>query len=272
MKAFDGTGGFGGGDELHVELLQLLDDARSCERTCAEGEVGPAGAGGEFPENAGFELGLDHVAGSVANVVAPGIGVGVGNETATLGADADGDDEDVLLERTLDHGLDAGLGIAAVAEEDEAVSAGRGFLKGLNGEIQCVGEDGAAFGNGIEIERLDGLRHGVVIGRERRLKVGVSGEGNESDTITRHQRQQILCSERGAGEAIGREVVGQHAAGGVDRDDDIPSALGPLDFFLAPARLGEGDDEKSEGEDLKSENHPAKGRTGTGNEGVAQAG
>ena len=271
LKALDGAGGFGRGEELHVELVEDLGDASRGEGAGSELKIGAASSSGEFPENVGIELGLNDIPLIIANVVAARIRIGIRDEAAAFGADADGEDEDLILQGFFDHGRQTGFSISTVAEEDEAVRASRGFFKGLDGQIKGLGQDTATFGDREEIERLDRFGDRIMIGCERCLKVGMPREGNQANAVARKDLKQILCGEGGAGETIRRDVVGEHAPRGVDGDDDVPSAFDALDFLLSPAGLGEREDEEAESRELESKDDPSEDRIGTRHQSLAQS-
>jgi hypothetical protein len=123
----------------------LIDDA-GVDGLSIEGEVTAAGGAGELTQDIFVQRGADWGAVVVANPVAAFIGVGIRDEAAGFGADADGEDDDVFLGGLAGPLGEFGVGIATVAEDDEAVVAGGAFVKGLDGEADGAADLAAAPG------------------------------------------------------------------------------------------------------------------------------
>ena len=249
----------------------LVDDA-GVDGLSIEGEVSATGGLGDLAEDLFIESSFDDVAIGVADPFALVVGIGVGDEAAGLRADADAEDDDVFVGGEFEEASEFGVGFAAVAEEDEAVIAGGRFFEGFEGEFDGATEFAAAAWDGEGVEALNGFRDGGVVGGEGGLEVGIASEGDEADAVASEEGEEVLGGEFGAGEAIGDEVVGEHGAGGVDRDDDVAAGFTLGLLFFAVLRACGGDDEEAEGEDLEEEGGPGAEGGDAGYELLAEAG
>jgi hypothetical protein len=236
-----------------------------------EGEVAATGGLGDLAEDVFFEGGFDDVAIGVADPFALVVGIGVGDEAAGLRADADAEDDDVFVSGELEEASEFGVGLTAVAEEYEAVIASGGLFEGFEGKFDGATEFAAAAGDGEDVEALDGFGDGGVVGGEGSLEVGVASEGDEADAVAGEEGEEVLGGELGAGEAIGDKVVGEHGAGGVDRDDDVAAGFTLGLLFFAVLRACGGDDEEAKGEDLAEESGPGAEGGDAGDELLAEA-
>jgi hypothetical protein len=95
------------------------------------------------------------------------------------------------------------------------------------------------------------------------LQKRTARKGNEAQAVRAGLLHQVECSQLGAGEPIGRDVFGQHALGGVNRDDYIQTALFCFLPVKSPLRSRQGDDEADYGEreERNSKPHAARGKT-----------
>ncbi len=92
----------------------------------------------------------------------------------------------------------------------------------------------------------------IVIEGEGRGDVGLAGKGDEADAVVGAVIDKFgedLLGEVDAVDAAAAnlEILGGHAAGEVDGDNDVHAAGLDLGFAFDEAGLGEGDDEKGEG-------------------------
>ena len=147
-----------------------------------------------------------------------------------------------------------------------------GLFESFQGERGRGAEVGASARDNLGIELVDRLEDGLVIDSERRLDEGTSGKGDQPDSVLGEGEDDVLRRELGAGEAIRREVIGHHAARGIDRDDEI--ARVSLGFDLGEAEDGtcQRDEGRGEGEAVEREDDPAAAVTAAADEATGEAG
>ena len=128
----------------------------------------------------------------------------------------------------------AGVVVLAVGEQHQHLVV-VAFLEGGQGRLDGLGERRAALGDRVHVERLDALPEGRVVDRQRALQEGAAGEGHQAEPVGLGPLHQIQRGQFGARQPVGRDVLRQHALGGVDGHDDVQSAL--LDFLPVKAPL-----------------------------------
>src|SRR5207237_5896135 len=101
----------------------------------------------------------------------------------------------------------------------------------------------AAARDDADMDRVEALAEGALVERERALDEGAAGEGDEAGAVAPELRQQVLDGELRAAEAVRLHVAREHAARGVERDDEIDA----LAVHLLPAEAPHGSPER-EGE------------------------
>lgn len=181
------------------------------------------------------------------------VGAGGAEEFAVGAADAEGEDADAFLLGALG-GLDGVVFLVfAVGDEDDDFVVVAFFFEGFQARVDGVAEGGAALRDDADVEGVDALAEGVVIEGERALQKGGAGEGDEAEAVGAGELHEVEGGEFGALEAVGFEVFGEHAARGVDGDEDVEAALAGLFPAEAPLRPGEREDEKDHGDDEEAE-------------------
>ena len=92
------------------------------------------------------------------------------------------------------------------------------------------------------------MTESAVVEGQRALQESHTGKGHESEAIGFGRLNQVHCGEFCACEAVRRDVLGLHAPGGVDGEDDIQAPLLDLLECKAPLGTGQSDDEKAGGQ------------------------
>ena len=123
----------------------------------------------------------------------------------------------------------------AVGKNDQGAVSHRAFAKCLHRQRDRFTNVGAAFRNRLGIEIIDRLDRGLIINRQRRLQERSSSERDQTDAIAPQFCDQILCRQFNALQPIGRDVVREHAARGIDREKQIESATFYILVDVTPA-------------------------------------
>ena len=198
--------------------------------------VDAAGLFGEGAEGGAVEPGEDDCAALVFDEGA----VAVGDHGAGAGADAETEDADALGFEIGDVFLPrVGLGFA-VAEDDEETVGGAGGAEGGDGGFDESVVVGAALGQVAGVEDGQEFAEDFVVGTERALQEGGAGENDEPDAFAFEPFEETGDEQAGALETVGFYVVGQHAAGEIEGDDDFAGLVEYGFIEAAPLRAGEG--------------------------------
>ena len=125
-------------------------------------------------------------------------------------------------------------------ENNNAVSLPRiGFFEAFNGAIKCLIEIGSTHGNDAGIEIVEHHSEGGIVAGGGALKECISGESDEADAVAIEFVYQIADAPFGLLKAGGFEVLGEHAFGGVEGDENVESALSNGFPFIAPLGASE---------------------------------
>ena len=128
----------------------------------------------------------------------------------------------------------AGVVVLAVGEQHEHLVV-VAFLEGGQGSLDRFGDGRAALRDDVHVQRLDALAEGRVVNGQRALQEGAAGEGDQAEAVGLGALHQVQRGQLGARQAVGRDVLRQHALRGVNGDDDVQPAL--LDFLPVKAPL-----------------------------------
>ena len=115
----------------------------------------------------------------------------------------------------------------------------------------------AAAGNDLGVELIDCFEDGFVIDGERGLDEGTPGKGDQPDPVFGEGENDVLRRELCPGQAIGRQIVGHHAARGVNRDNEIARIGLGLDLGEAEDGAGKSGNGGDKGKTVKGEDCPA---------------
>ena len=95
------------------------------------------------------------------------------------------------------------------------------FTKGLDGRLNRLADLGSAFGDEIHRNQIYMLAQRLLIDCERALEKRRAGEGNQAKAIALAQFEQFVNGQLRAFHAVGREILREHAARGIHRDEYI---------------------------------------------------
>jgi len=205
----------------------------------AQGQIKSAGGGGDLLQQGLVELGLDHLALFVADVIAAAIRMGDRHQGSLRGTDADGENFQPLARGVLRRFERALVIILAVRQQDHGFIV-IVFLESGQGGVDGGGESRAALRNGIHVQRLDALQEGRVINRQRAFQKGVAGEGHQPEAIRPRPLHQLQRGQLRPGEPVGRNIRREHGFGSVHGHDDVQSPLLDLLEVIAILRAGDG--------------------------------
>ena len=147
------------------------------------------------------------------------------------------------------HGIAAQF--LAISEDNQRAISHRALTETLRGKRDCAGDIGAALGNRLGIQIVQGLNDGIVINRQRRLQKCAAGKSNQTNTIALQLTDQILNRELDAIKSVRLDVIGQHAARCVHRDQQIESLAFYIFKRVTPPRLGQTNNGQSKAEQLQ---------------------
>ncbi len=102
----------------------------------------------------------------------------------------------------------------------------------------------------VGIQRVQGFTEGIVVEGERTKGESASGKGDQPDTIAFEAGHEIEDAEPRALEAVGCEILRQHAAGGVHGEQDVDALAFHIAPFVAFLRAGD------RGESQQHRQHP----------------
>ncbi|PYK68319.1 MAG: hypothetical protein DME45_08110 [Verrucomicrobia bacterium] len=125
----------------------------------------------------------------------------------------------------------------AVGENNEGAVAHRAFAKRLYCQRDRFANVGAPFRNRLGVEIVDRFDRSIVINRQRRLQERPPRECDQTGAIALQFCDQILRRQFYALQPIGRDVVRQHAARGIDREKQIEAATFYVLVGVTPARF-----------------------------------
>ena len=134
---------------------------------------------------------------------------------------------------------------------DEDIERSPGNLPALN----RLGKRSAALGNDVHIERLDALPEGRVVNGQRALQESAAGKGHQAEAIRAGPLHEVEGGKFGACQAVGCNVLRQHALRGVYGNHDVQTAL--LDFLpvIAPLRPRQGQNQANDRQDQATGTH-----------------
>ena len=164
-------------------------------------------------------------------------------------ADADGEDAKTFLRRFLGGFECAFVVVLAVAEQDENLMVFGIILESGERGFDGSGDVGAALGQRSYVERVQALLESAVVHGQRADEKRHAGETDEAEAVGAGQLHQVLGGELGASKAVGRDVFGQHALGGVNGYNDVQPALLGFLPVEAPLRLRQREDQGNYGGD-----------------------
>ena len=101
----------------------------------------------------------------------------------------------------------------------------------LGRDVDSAPDVGPAARDDRGVEGVERLEERVVVERHRALDEGVAGERDEPDAVAREPVDEVANGELRALEARGLHVVGVHALGGVDDQQEV----GPLPLERSPS-------------------------------------
>ena len=250
-------GVFAGGGESRANLFDDLGErGRSAEVQVS------AALRGEGLERFGRETGAHDLTPFVLHED-PGNGLAVvielGNDGSLGRANPDGDEGETIHGGALADALDflESLEGLAIGEKDEGAGTQLRFLHGLESERDGSAEIGPTAGDDLGVELLDGLENGLVIDGERRLQEGFASKGDEADALVGEGEDDVLRGEFGAVKPVWGEIVGEHAARGVDREDEVAGLDLIFGFLKTQLGTGKGEEHAKKGEGLEHEDAPA---------------
>ncbi len=237
-----------GVDLARAQFAQTVLDDRPHDRLAVrEPKIKPVARPGNLGQPGFVEPGADDLTVLVAHEF-PSPSARQRDERALGAAEADREDPHPGGGGALGGQESVGLfGVAggfAVAQEKDGAVARAPFAECVERQVDGSADVRAAERDEVHVEFVGGAEHGVVVDGQRSLEEGVARKGHEADTVTREQTDEVLHGEFRAGEAVGREVGGEHALGNVDDHDEIEST--PVDFegLESQTRRGHGDEEK----------------------------
>ena len=103
-------------------------------------------------------------------------------------------------------------------------------------------EVGAADGDDAGVDIVEHHAEGGVVAGGWALEEGVAGEGDEADAVAVELIEEVSDAPFGLLEAVGFEVGGEHAVGGVEGDEDVEGALANGFPFVSPLGAGGGEE------------------------------
>ena len=170
--------------------------------------------------------------------------VGPGQHGSARRSDTESEDEHALFLRLLRQTLEVAFQILAVAENDQRPLARSGLIHCFQGRFDGRGEAGAADGQTLRVDSKNGLADGVVVVGQRSQGKSRAREGEDADAVVGNRAQQIQGRQFRRLEAVGGGIGREHAARGVDRDEDVAGARHLDHRFLAELRPGQGEGEQ----------------------------
>ena len=200
----------------------------------------------------------------VADVITVALGVLDAQQLALSRADADGVDAQAVLGRFLGRRHGAGVVVLAVGEQDEDLVVVAFFVGGERG-LNGFGNSRPALGDGVHVESLDALAEGRVVNGKRALQERAARKGDEPEAVRLRALHQVQRGQLGPRQAVGRDVLRQHAFRGVYGNHDVQPTL--LDFLpiKAPLRPRQRQDEADDGEDQAAQTYLlSRGRNADG--------
>ena len=120
-----------------------------------------------------------------------------------------------------------------------------GFVKGISGESDSGADIGTWDGDGIGIEGIEGFEDSGMVEGKWALEEGGALERDDANAVALNFVKEVDDSEFSALKAVRFDILGEHAFGAIDGEEDI-DAFG-VDFFPGVAPLGAGEGEDSEG-------------------------
>ena len=212
-------------------------------------EIASAGGGGDVAQGAFVEVAGDL---AVAEDAAGGaVHDGYGHEAVAAGAD--GVSRDVAGAGYVGGGagLEGATVVGAIGEEDDegalaavAVEA-VGLFEAGEGDAEAVTDGGAVFDE-ADAEAGDLFAQPRVVESERGEGVGAAGEDDDTDAVGGAVVDEGLDDGRDGLEAVDAlaaalEILCEHRAGEVDREDDIVALGADLAAVFDALGTGEGD-------------------------------
>ena len=231
-----------------------------------ERRVEPTGRLGDLRHARRVEPGLDDFSRRVPHEVAR-----AERDFRALGRPhADRENADAVGRGLLGGGEAVGIEFLAVGDDDQRPRKPLGFAEGFGGLADGGGDVGAAFGDELRVEFVEGGEHRAVVEGERRLQKRRAGEGDEADAVRAEFAHEIFGEQLGALEPRWGHVGREHRARDVHGDDHIAAAVRHFERVVAEARAGEDDhDQPQRAQHARAAEPPAR-RAGVAREQGAQ--
>ena len=185
------------------------------------------------------------------------------NRRAALGvADSDGEDRDSALSRRL--GVLQGLApqVTSVGDEDYRVVVVCRGVKRREGRADRAAEVRLAARSGLGAHALERAPQVAVVGSERTHRDAGAAERDERAAVAFERVDEVCDVGLRALEAVGPDVLREHGARDVDRDDDVARAGYGLLHRLAPLRTRRGEEREEESDDDARRLKSGDGRLG----------
>ena len=116
------------------------------------------------------------------------------------------------------------------------------FLDGRARGLDCFRNRCSTLRQQGGIENVQVLAKRIFIHGHRHLKESRTGESHQSNPIRSRKTTEVERSELCFGQPIGGDILRQHAARGVDRNDNVQSPL--FDLLIAKSPLGSAQSEQ----------------------------
>ncbi len=137
-------------------------------------------------------------------------------------------------------------------------------LERLESGVDRRRERRAALRDDADVDGVQALREGSVVERERTLHEGGAGERDQSDAVAVQLADEILNRELGARQSIRLDVGGEHAARGVEGDDEVDAFALDLLPAKAPQRAAERERQRQHRGDEERGTHETPARIEVG--------
>ena len=173
--------------------------------------------------------------------------VPLGNDAAVGRSDADGVNFKPALRGIFGGGEDASFEVLAIGDEDEEFHVVGLAAEGVDGLVDGAGDVAARTRNGVGVEFAHGGLEGVVVERQGALQKGVAGKGDQAEPVVGKVIGEIGYGQLGAFDAVRFHVLGQHALGAIDGEENVEAAA--VFFLPVEQKMGprQGREEKARG-------------------------
>ena len=198
-----------------------------------------------------LKMALDDVSVIIAHVANGAIAVANRDRRAFGGAHPDRVDGQSVCGGFAGLGDAAALKVLPISDENDDLEIVVGGESGFR-LLDRRREVGASVGDDVGIHRVEGLEKGVVVEGEGALKKGAAGEGDEADAVPLKLVHKVLNRELGPDEPVGLDILREHAARGVEGEDNVDPPAMALGPGVAPLRAGKGEKEEDHPEENDS--------------------